>query len=79
VYSSSDHVIRGGPKYTISLPSDRGMSVDKNPFLDWRYLIPFWSSGPAKSEIVRKLTKIGGFRAPKFYWGGRPPNFGPTL
>ena len=28
MYSSSDDVIRGGPKYTISLPSGRGMSVD---------------------------------------------------
>ena len=28
VSSSLDHVIRGGPKYTISLPSGRGMSVD---------------------------------------------------
>jgi len=28
VFSSLDHVIRGGPKYTISLPSGRGMSVD---------------------------------------------------
>ena len=28
VSSSLDHVIRGGPKYTISLPSGRAMSVD---------------------------------------------------
>ena len=28
VSSSLDHVIRGGPKYTISLPAGRAMSVD---------------------------------------------------
>ena len=28
VPSSLDHVIRGGPKNTISLPSGRGISVD---------------------------------------------------
>jgi len=28
VFSSLDHVIRGGPKYTISSPPGRGMSVD---------------------------------------------------
>jgi len=28
VSSSLDHVIRGGPKYTVSLPSGRVMSVD---------------------------------------------------
>ena len=28
VFSSSDHVIRAGQKYTISSPSGRGMSAD---------------------------------------------------
>jgi len=42
VFSSSDHVIHGGPKYTISSPG-RGMSVDyKSVF---RLAISFFRSG----------------------------------
>ena len=34
VFSRFDHVIHAGPKYTISSPSGRGMSVDYKSVLD---------------------------------------------
>ena len=63
MFSSLDHVIRGGLKYTISLPSGRGMSVDyKSVFrlLISRTVLEKW----AKS---RKIAKFGlNLTPPKF-------------
>ena len=51
--SSLDHVIRGGPKYTIFLPSGRGMSVDyKSVFrlLISRTVLEKWAKKVGKSR-----------------------------
>ena len=63
--SSLDHVIRGGQKY-FSLVEECLQIT--NPFLDWRYLAPFWRNGQKKSENREILAN---FDSPKKFVGGR--------
>ena len=70
--SSLDHVIRGGPKYTISLPSGRGMSVDyKSVFrlLISRTVLEKWAKKSENREIWAN------FDPPANFFGGEPPKF----
>jgi len=58
VFSSLDHVIHAGQKY---------------PFLDWRYLAPFWRN----RQKSRKIAKFGLILTPRpaNFFGGNPQNF----
>jgi len=72
VSSSLDHVIRGGPKYTISLPSGRGMSVDyKSVFrlLISRTVLEKWAKKSENREIWAN------FDPPRKFFLGEPPKF----
>jgi len=55
VRMSRNNILHGGP-----------MSLS-NPFFNWQYLGPFWSSALPKWKSDRKLIEMAGaFRAPKF-------------
>jgi len=76
VSSSLDHVIRGGPKYTISLPSGRGMSVDyKSVFrlLISRTVLEKWAKKSENREIWAN------FDPPQIFFGGAPKILKPVL
>jgi len=70
VFSSLDHVIHAGQKYTTSSPSGRGMSADYKSVFRLAYLAPFWRNGQKKSEN-REIS--ANFDYPQKFFGS-PPN-----
>jgi len=72
VFSTFDHVIRGGPKYTISSPSGRGMSVDYKSV----FRLAISSTILEKWVKSRKNREIwANFDPPANFFGGSPHNF----
>ena len=68
---SLDHVIRGGPKYTISLPSGRGMSVDYKSVFRLaisRTVLEKWAKKSENREIWANFD-------PLLIFSGEPPKF----
>ena len=73
MYSSSDHIIHAGQKYTISSPSGRGMSVDYKSVFRLAISCTVLEKWPKKSEN-REIW--ANFDPPHiFFWGGSPQNF----
>ena len=71
--SSLDHIIRGGPKYTISLPSGRGMSVDYKSVFRLaisRTVLEKWAKKSENREIWANFEIFL-----EIFFGGRPQNF----
>ena len=76
--SSLDHVIPGGPKYTISLPSGRGMSVDYKSVFRLaisRTVLEKWAK---KSENCQ-IWAIFNPPPPQIFLGGAPKILKPVL
>ena len=74
--SSLDHVIRVGPKYTISLPSGRAMPVDyKSIFrlLISRTILEKWAKKSENHEIWANFDPL------LIFWGGAPKILKPVL
>jgi len=72
VFSSLDHIIRAGQKYTISSPSGRGMSVDYKSVFKLaisRTVLEKWSKKSENREIWAN------FDPPANFFGGEPPKF----
>ena len=66
MYSSSDHVIHAGQKYTISTPSGRGMSVDYKSVFRLaisRMVLEKWAKKSENHEIWAN------FDPPQIFWG----------
>ena len=72
MFSTFDHVIRSGLKYTISSPSGRGMSVD------YKSVFRFSISGTVLEKWAKKSDNheiLANFDSPANFFGGRPKNF----
>ena len=68
MFSSSDHVIHAGQKYTISSPSGRGMSVDYKLVFRLaisRTVLEKWAKKSENHEISAN------FDSPPKFFGGR--------
>ena len=71
MYSSSDHVIRGGPKFTVYSPSGRGMSVDEKSVFRLaisRTVLEKWAKKSENREIWANFDPPANFF-------GEPPKF----
>ena len=66
VFSSLDHLIRGGPKYTISSPTGRGMYVDYKSVFRLAISRTFWRNGQ-KSKKNHEIS--ANFPPLHFFWG----------
>ena len=75
MYSSSDDVIHAGQKYTISSPLVEECPQITNPFLDFRYLAPFWRNG----QKSPKIAKFGLNVTPLQIFWGTPKILKPVL
>ena len=72
MFSSSDHVIHAGQKYTISSPSGRGMSVDYKSIFRLAIshtILEKWG----KSQ--KTILKFGLSLTPPTNFLGEPPKF----
>ena len=69
---SSDNVIHAGQKYTISLPSGRGMSIDYKSVFRLAISCTVLEKWAKKSEN-RKIW--ANFDHPANFFGGSPENF----
>jgi len=73
VSSSLDHVIRSGPKYTISLPSGRGMSLNYKSVFRLaisRTILEKWAKKSENREIWANFDPHA-----NLFLGGSPQNF----
>ena len=78
MYSSSDHVIHDGQKYTISSPSGRGMSVDYKSVFRLaisRTVLEKWAKKLENREIWANFDCPANF----FFGGGAPKILKPVL
>jgi len=71
VFSSFDHVIHAGQKYTISSPSGRGMSADYKSVFRLAISCAFLE----KWAKNRKIAKFGLNLPPRNFFGGQLPKF----
>jgi len=71
VFSSLDHVIHAGQKYTISSPSGRGMTVDNKSVFRLAISCTVLEKWAKKSEN-REIW--ANFDPPQIFWGA-PPKF----
>ena len=76
MYSSSDHVIRAGQKYTISSPSGRGMSVDYKSVFRLAISRTVLEKSAKKSENREIWAK---FDPPANFFGGASKILKPVL
>jgi len=75
VFSSLDHVIHAGQKYTISQPSGREMSADYRSVFRLaisRTILEKWAKKSENCEIWANFDPRKFF---VFFGGGSPPNF----
>ena len=79
MFSRLDHLICGGPKYTISLPSGRRMSVDQKSIFRLAISCSILEQWTREVGDRPKIDRNWGFSGPQILMGGRPQNFGPTL
>ena len=77
MFSSSDHVIHAGQKYTISSPSGRGMSVDYKSVFRLaisRTVLEKWAKKSENQEIWANFDQ-----PPTNFFGGSPQNLTPVF
>jgi len=72
VFSSLDHVIRGGPKYTISLPSGRGMSIDYKSVFRLVISCSILEQWTGEVGDRLKIDRNWGFSGPQILMGVSP-------